>query len=101
MTLEQKLIDKVNSDYDAFKADTLHQEPSAVYELAYKIHYMTEIKEVLLTNASKLAEDMSPSAFECHVDSDYSLLEHLYDEWLHTEDNFYTELTEAIMNMLM
>ena len=99
MTLKELLCEKVNCDYEVFKKDTLGKSIEEVFSIAYKIHLMKEIMEVICINAESIVEQLSPEKLNRYLDSS-SLLETLYSEWIRKEDGCFRELTDTIMNII-
>lgn len=79
-----------------FKNDMLTQDKEIIYRSSYKIEFFVNVYEILVDQAEKQSEAvLYRLVYQCT-----GILDSLYEEWLRTEDNAFSELQEYVHNEL-
>ena len=96
---EAEVIKSVNTEFEVYKADVLSRSPEDIFYENYKIHVMTELKEVIGEGAQDgyLEEEHYKALYEERG----SILTGLYDDFIGDEYasvNSYGETAEFIKN---
>lgn len=98
MKKRNRAYQKIENDYQEFKNTMLVQEPSAVFDRAYKIFCINEIYAALKDSYELTAEDISAI-----LDFRGNILEQIYDEWLHdgyTHQDLFIDTISNTFSML-
>lgn len=80
MKMLNRVLQKIENDYQEFKASMFAEDVTAVFERAYKIFCIRDIYYVL-TDSYKFSQDEISTI----LDFKGNILEQIYDEWLHTD----------------
>ena len=88
-SLNQRLTDKVQREFSAFREEILGKPPQEIYDAAYQIVLKSDIVECF-SNA-----DYSPQAAKALMKSP-NLLQEVYEEWLETDFSHMEDLRQTI-----
>lgn len=90
-----RAIQKIENDYQEFKAAMYAEDSVTVYENAYKIYCIYEIHDILTDSY-----DLSWNEIATILNFKGNILEQIYDEWLHTDyshrDLFEDTITKTL-----
>ena len=75
-----RVFQKVENDYQEFKAAMCAEDAAVVYENAYKISCIYEIYDIL-----RDSYDFSCAEIAAILNFKGNILEQIYDEWLHND----------------
>lgn len=84
-----RAIQKIENDYQEFKAAMYAEDSVTVYENAYKIFCIYEIHDILTDSY-----DFSCAEIATILDFKGNILERIYDEWLHDDYSYHHNLLE-------
>ncbi len=84
-----RVFQRVENDYQEFKAAMFAQDAAVVYENAYKISCIYEIYDIL-----RDSYDFSCAEIATILDFKGNILEQIYDEWLHNDYSYHHNLLE-------
>lgn len=84
-----RVFQRVENDYQEFKAAMFAQDSAVVYENAYKISCIYEIYDIL-----RDSYDFSCAEIATILDFKGNILEQIYDEWLHDDYSYHHNLLE-------
>ena len=90
-----RVIQKIENDYQEFKAAMYAEDSAEVFESAGKILTINEIY-YLLTNSYEFSQEEIGTvlAFKGNI------LEQIYDEWLHTDCSYHDLIEDTIVKTL-
>ena len=80
---EEEVINSVNTEFETYKADMLSKSPEEIFQENYKIHVMTELKEVI--EEGVLNDYIDKEYYKALYQDRGSILTSLYDDYLHNE----------------
>ncbi len=96
--MEEKVFEKIETDYVNFREEMQALDSSDVYDYAYKIYAIEEIYEILI-NAYEFTELQIETILNCKE----NILEKIYSEWIDWEssqyDDFYSVITVSLESM--
>jgi len=75
-----RVFQKIENDYEEFKAAMYAEDAAVVYENAYKISCIYEIYDIM-----RDSYDFSCAEIATILDFKGNILEQIYDEWLHND----------------
>ena len=96
---EAEVIKSVNTEFEVYKADVLSRSPEDIFYENYKIHVMTELKEVI--EEGVLNDYIDKEYYRALYEDRGSILTALYDDFIGDEYasvNSYGETAEFIKN---
>ena len=96
---EAEVIKSVNAEFEVYKADVLSRSPEDIFYENYKIHVMTELKEVIEEGVQD--EYLEEEHYKALYEERGSILTALYDDFIGDEYasvNSYGETAEFIKN---
>ena len=80
---EAEVIKSVNTEFAVYKAEMLSQKPEEIFREHYKIHVMTELKEVI--EEGVLNDYIDKEYYKALYQDRGSILTSLYDDFIHNE----------------
>ena len=90
-----KLIDKLNKEFDDYEAHLFTLEKSEIFDHSYETAIKAEIVCLIEENADKLSEKLTDRLLGCN-----NALKFLYDTYMNDGSaNIINELTTAIENL--
>ena len=84
-----RVFQRVENDYQEFKAAMCSEDAEVVYENAYKISCIYEIYDILSDSY-----DFSCAEIATILGFKGNILEQIYDEWLHDDYRYHHNLLE-------
>ena len=84
-----RVIQKIENDYQEFKAAMYLEDAAVVYENAYKISCIYEIYDIL-----RDSYDFSWEEIATILNFKGNILEQIYDEWLHDDYSYHRDLID-------
>ena len=84
-----RVFQRVENDYQEFKAAMYAEDAAVVYENAYKISCIYEIYDIL-----RDSYEFSSTEIATILDFKGNILEQIYDEWLHNDYSYHHNLLE-------
>lgn len=90
----KQLIEKINIEYDEFKANTLNLAKEEIFERSYEIDFKTNLKEYLTNDDTEISD----TVLENLSLIDGSILDELYGVYIES-DTYYTfdDICEEIL----
>lgn len=90
----KQLIEKINIEYDEFKANTLNLAKEEIFERSYEIDFKTNLKEYLTNDDTEISD----TVLENLSLIDGSILDELYGVYVES-DTYYTfdDICEEIL----
>lgn len=90
----KQLIEKINIEYDEFKANTLNLTKEEIFERSYEIDFKTNLKEYLTNDDNEISD----TVLENLSLIDGSILDELYGVYVES-DTYYTfdDICEEIL----
>ena len=90
----KQLIEKINIEYDEFKANTLNLTKEEIFERSYEIDFKTNLKEYLTNDDTEISD----TVLENLSLIDGSILDELYGVYVES-DTYYTfdDICEEIL----
>ena len=90
----KQLIEKINIEYDEFKANTLNLTKEEIFERSYEIDFKTNLKEYLTNDDTEISD----TVLENLSLIDGSILDELYGVYIES-DTYYTydDICEEIL----
>ena len=90
-----KLIDKLNKEFDDYEAHLFTLEKSEIFDHSYETAIKAEIVCLIEENADKLSEKLTNRLLGCN-----NTLKFLYDAYMNDDSaNIINELTTVIENL--
>ena len=80
---EAEVIKSVNTEFAVYKAEMLSQKPEEIFREHYKIHVMTELKEVI--EEGVLNDYIDKEYYKALYQDRGSIITSLYDDFIHNE----------------
>lgn len=84
-----RVFQRVENDYQEFKAAMCTEDVEVVYENAYKISCIYEIYDIL-----RDSYEFSSTEIATILNFKGNILEQIYDEWLHNDYCYHRDLLE-------
>ena len=88
--LRELLLQRLHMELLLFKDSMLQKEKEDIFMDSYRIEIYVNLYEILLVHTENLQCGMIRGLLALNS----GILDHLYQEWLDREDNFYEELRE-------
>lgn len=88
--LRELLRQRLHLELMCFKDSMLQQGKEDIFKASYRIEIYVNLYEILLVHTENLQSSMIREL----LGLGFGILDHLYQEWLDREDNFYEELRE-------
>lgn len=95
MKKRNRVFQKIENDYKAFREEMTQLSPEEVFEYAYKIYCITEFYYIL-TNSY----DYTSKSVALILNFKGNILEQIYDEWLSVDTSNQDEFVDAIDNTI-
>ena len=89
--IEEKVFEKIDTDYVNFREEMQSLDSSDVYDYAYKIYAIEEIYEILI-NACEFTKLQADAILNCKE----NILEEIYKEWIDRDNSQYDKFCSVI-----
>lgn len=89
--IEEKIFEKIDTDYVNFRKEMQALDSPDVYDYAYKIYSIEEIYEILI-NAYEFTKLQADAILNCKE----NILEKIYMEWIDRDSSQYDEFCSVI-----
>ena len=89
--IEEKVFEKIDTDYVDFRERMQALDSPSVYDYAYKIYAIEEIYEILI-NAQEFTGTQGDAILNCKE----NILEEIYKEWIDRDNSQYDKFCSVI-----